>query len=1166
MWISHLFPIKNTIYYTQLPKKALHSSVFFRCLSDILKSTIRLTKIMKNIYKLLGVSTIAFLAIFGLDAGIVNAQTPVTPISITPASSVIASGGSVKLNFAFPSNTTNANLYILCSSGGTISTHTNPELCNTYVPVTSNTDWTLIFFNSGSETQGVTVVYNVLTSDGLTYSSQAVIAVQAGNVSIPTIPPIASCYTFTLNLQLGSRGDDVTALQKFLVSKGFKTDISGYFGRSTYQALKKYQTTLGIPATGFFGPLTRAAANGDCGPIVPVQPQPVACPAGYTCTPGTSPDPQPVNCPVGYTCTVVLTPVPAPCARFNVSLTIGSSGSDVSNLQTFLISKGFNIPDIASGQAAPGYFGATTKAAVMAYQASKGLPADGFVGPLTRAALNECPSVAVPSITSVAGMAAGNSEIDAGGKVGILGNYLAGNSINTTHVYIGGKQASIIQLGDSLIYATAPSDLIPGSMYDLYVSNEKGTSNSVQVKVLSTVVPPPVSNDCFISAPSVMNPSASPKLFNVDFGKWVPGSSDKTGSAIVGSTGDFWNTVAVPNCDSHNKVNLKNADGSSSQIAVEMNNLGGGWADMSGTVGINDPMLADFNYPTSNKGGNAYVTLNSVPQGAYDLYIYNKTSTSGQNGDYTVTTSSGNYGHKMMTTDIDSYKATRWQENNQFVVFRGVQVDTSGKIPILIQPSVGGFHDAQISGLQLAPAGTPAAVNYTQYQQQPDTSPVNRPPVINGVTAPVSLNVNQSGTWTVQASDPENGSLSYSVDWGDYACPGGYICATTSVLMMKSLVQTSTFTHSYASAGTYTVKFTVQDTAGQTAQTSATVQVGSSSQLPIKIDPQISSEGFNYRATVGQGFSKLFIADAVVNWSLGEKGILPPGLNLIKFGAFSGQIGGTPTKAGAYNFLVIATDVTNSSRYSTVDVTITVSDPAFKPSITVSVGNPSYVAQSDGSRIATIPFSWNSNVKITSPLAYIYDLSGKLLSSKSLSSSTAGDTSITFNSMSSDVGTGGYYKVTVCDQTSSSCGSSGYFNIPDPAPTPAPGTVNLITRIGGRTLSAAEANGCVATVVSPNGNGNTGGCTRTLVNQTSGTYQVQWNNGYPSGADTTKKPVISPLYPQSLGERPAGTNPITFFIDFQATPTSSTQSQKSSASVIDSIGGFFSRLYGFDRN
>jgi peptidoglycan hydrolase-like protein with peptidoglycan-binding domain len=72
---------------------------------------------------------------------------------------------------------------------------------------------------------------------------------------------------------------------------------------------------------------------------------------------------------------------------FNSDLTLGSSGNDVSTLQTFLISSGFDIPAISSGISKKGYFGAQTKSAVIKYQVSVGLPSTGYVGPLTRARL-----------------------------------------------------------------------------------------------------------------------------------------------------------------------------------------------------------------------------------------------------------------------------------------------------------------------------------------------------------------------------------------------------------------------------------------------------------------------------------------------------------------------------------------------------------------------------------------------------------------------------------------------------------------------------------------------------------------------------------------------------------------------------------------------------------
>lgn len=74
--------------------------------------------------------------------------------------------------------------------------------------------------------------------------------------------PSATIYSFTRNLQLRDTGTDVKNLQSFLVSKGFLTATpNGIFGPQTYRALKEYQTSRGIPATGYFGPLTRGSVG-----------------------------------------------------------------------------------------------------------------------------------------------------------------------------------------------------------------------------------------------------------------------------------------------------------------------------------------------------------------------------------------------------------------------------------------------------------------------------------------------------------------------------------------------------------------------------------------------------------------------------------------------------------------------------------------------------------------------------------------------------------------------------------------------------------------------------------------------------------------------------------------------------------------------------------------
>ena len=105
----------------------------------------------------------------------------------------------------------------------------------------------------------------------------------------------------------------------------------------------------------------------------------------------------------------------------------------------------------------------------------------------------------------------------------------------------------------------------------------------------------------------------------------------------------------------------------------------------------------------------------------------------------------------------------------------------------------------------------------------------NISPVINGINAPTTLKVGETGTWTVRASDPQNSTLQYVVDWGDvFQCPIGYACNLNPTALEASFTQNAIFSHSYSNPGIYTVKFTVRNGSGYTAQSSATVQVSSS--------------------------------------------------------------------------------------------------------------------------------------------------------------------------------------------------------------------------------------------------------------------------------------------------------------------------------------------------
>ena len=76
-----------------------------------------------------------------------------------------------------------------------------------------------------------------------------------------------SSFSFTKDLTLGSKGDDVKALQDLLISasKGSAAaalsavGATSFFGNLTKAALAEYQAAAGVsPAAGYFGPKTRA--------------------------------------------------------------------------------------------------------------------------------------------------------------------------------------------------------------------------------------------------------------------------------------------------------------------------------------------------------------------------------------------------------------------------------------------------------------------------------------------------------------------------------------------------------------------------------------------------------------------------------------------------------------------------------------------------------------------------------------------------------------------------------------------------------------------------------------------------------------------------------------------------------------------------------------------
>ena len=101
-----------------------------------------------------------------------------------------------------------------------------------------------------------------------------------------------ACLVLSANLRYGAADyapqGQVAQLQSFLQASGyFPYQPVGVFGPLTLAAVRSYQGAHGVPATGFVGPLTRAAiSQSTCGTPVPPAPSSVSL---YTVSPAQAP-------------------------------------------------------------------------------------------------------------------------------------------------------------------------------------------------------------------------------------------------------------------------------------------------------------------------------------------------------------------------------------------------------------------------------------------------------------------------------------------------------------------------------------------------------------------------------------------------------------------------------------------------------------------------------------------------------------------------------------------------------------------------------------------------------------------------------------------------------------------------------------------------------------
>ena len=171
-------------------------------------------------------------------------------------------------------------------------------------------------------------------------------------------------------LRYGTRSDEVLKLQQNLTKLGLYTGtISGHYGSITEAAVMNFQRKNGLSADGVAGAKTLSSISGKLSGNSS---------SGNSSSSGSSNS----NSNSSGSSSSNNSSDSSTLLNTSVMLQQGSSSSEVLKLQNMLASLGFYTGNKT------GNFGALTADAVMAYQKSKGLTADGIAGKKTLAAIN----------------------------------------------------------------------------------------------------------------------------------------------------------------------------------------------------------------------------------------------------------------------------------------------------------------------------------------------------------------------------------------------------------------------------------------------------------------------------------------------------------------------------------------------------------------------------------------------------------------------------------------------------------------------------------------------------------------------------------------------------------------------------------------------------------
>jgi len=670
------------------------------------------------------------------------------------------------------------------------------------------------------------VIVNDWSNDGLSIASSSVSTGGGGG-----------CYSFVRNLSLGSTGADVVALQTWLIANGYHIPAiesgaqpKGYYGNQTADALTKYQIAVGVSEQygtyGYFGPLTRASVNGEgCTTTTPPlstqqlnasidSASPLATVVQIPSTPG-----QTNNIPLAI---FDLQSLGNPSTLQSIKMNFDTGGQNITGMFINIMAKiGTRVYYETNIDGQNVEFG----------NMSVSLPANTVVPVIISATIGSTgPGGSVPTN--------GSSVTVSLPTKGVIAVDSSSNPISVSPI-----MRTLI--GNLISFGTQASTTTP-------VTNPPTNNNTVtfQADFTKTLNLNTVPSSVTLSA------AADNQFLAYVNGTYVGTGADTqtgdnfdklatfniapylhTGSNTIKITGQNYYTTFTAWPQNAFGLLYKVTDSNGNILAASDGSETIGSATIGGgsSVVLSQPHQWYLNVPGASwiwdSADPLYATyLSYIGQGQTPaptqlpgLTISPVSVASGQQVTLSYTAPSNASSMTLSLScpsGVSMPYGTGGNDNCNTSVVWTPSFPTASFMTAINKTSTTQRVSVTLSA-KYSNGSTGGTTGYVDVQ--PGIQTTTGTPVISGITAPTQLSLNQTGTWTVSASDPQNSSLSYSINWGDNVCPAGYVCSNASA--STQFVQQASFTHSYATAGTYTVSVTVKNSAGLTAQSSATVNV-----------------------------------------------------------------------------------------------------------------------------------------------------------------------------------------------------------------------------------------------------------------------------------------------------------------------------------------------------